>query len=87
MPDPGLTYESSALAYQAAIEGQGLAIAQRFLVEDDLRSKRLVMPFRKTLDMGAFTYYLVTPVTAADPRESPQMAEFREWLLEQCLGG
>src|SRR5262245_28308899 len=85
-PHAGLTYESSALAYQAANEGQGLAIAQRFLVDDDLRSKRLVMPFRKTVDMGAFTYYLVTPGTEADPKESPQMAEFREWLLEQCSG-
>ena len=80
-PHAGLTYESSALAYQAAIAGQGLAIAQLFLVEEDLAAKRLVLPFRKTLDMGSFTYYLVTP---ADRRESPQMTQFREWLLEQC---
>jgi LysR family glycine cleavage system transcriptional activator len=80
-PHAGLTYESSALAYQAAIAGQGLAIAQLFLVEEDVAAKRLILPFRKTLDMGSFTYYLVTP---ADRRESAQMTQFREWLLEQC---
>jgi LysR family glycine cleavage system transcriptional activator len=78
----GMTYESSAMAYQAAIAGQGVAIAQLFLVEEDLAAKRLVLPFRdKRLDMGAFTYYLVTPMSR---RESASMAQFREWLLQQC---
>ena len=81
----GLTYESSAMAYQAAIAGQGVAIAQLFLVEEDIAAKRLVTPFRsKTLDMGAFTYYLVTPATR---RESGPMAQFREWLIGQCVAG
>ena len=79
----GLTYESSAMAYQAAIAGQGVAIAQLFLVEEDIAAKRLLIPFRnKTLDMGAFTYYLVTP---AARRESASMTQFREWLIEQCV--
>lgn len=77
----GLTYESSAMAYQAAIAGQGVAIAQLFLVEEDLATGRLVLPFRnKKLDMGAYTYYLVTPISR---RESSPMTQFREWLLEQ----
>jgi LysR family glycine cleavage system transcriptional activator len=81
----GLTYESSAMAYQAAIAGQGVAISQLFVVEEDLNAKRLVTPFRnKTLDMGAFTYYLVTP---AARRESAPMTQFREWLIEQCVAG
>ena len=80
-PHAGLSYESSAMAYQAAIGGQGVAIAQLFLVEDDIAAKRLVLPFRdRTLDMGAFTYYLVTP---SGRRESAPMAQFREWLLAQ----
>ncbi|MET0166964.1 MAG: transcriptional regulator GcvA [Burkholderiales bacterium] len=80
----GQTYQSSELAYQAAIEGQGVAMAQLVLVEKDLAAKRLVRPLRKTLDMGTFTYYLLTP---ADRPESPQLKEFREWLLEQCSSG
>lgn len=76
----GMTYQSSAMAYAAAIEGQGFAIAQRFLVAADLDSGKLVAPFRKTVDMGAFTYYLLTP---ADRKDSASMATFRKWMLEQ----
>jgi LysR family glycine cleavage system transcriptional activator len=76
----GMTYESSAMALAAAIEGQGLAIAQLFLVEKDLADGRLVMPFKKTVDMGDFTYYLLTP---SHRDESATMKTFRLWLLEQ----
>jgi LysR family glycine cleavage system transcriptional activator len=76
----GMTYQSSAMAYAAAVEGQGLAMAQRFLVEDDLRAGKLVMPFKKTVDMGDYTYYLLTP---AGRPESASMKQFRAWLLAQ----
>jgi LysR family glycine cleavage system transcriptional activator len=76
----GMTYQSSAMAYAAAIEGQGFAIAQRFLVAADLEAGRLVAPFRQAVDMGDFTYYLLTP---ADRKESPSMTVFRQWLLAQ----
>nr|WP_311732024.1 LysR substrate-binding domain-containing protein [Variovorax paradoxus] len=76
----GMTYQSSAMAYAAAIEGQGLAMAQLFLVEDDLRDGKLVMPFKKTLDMGSYTYYLLTP---AGRPESASMKQFRTWMLAQ----
>ncbi|MGO4765664.1 transcriptional regulator GcvA [Cupriavidus sp. 2KB_3] len=79
----GMTYQSSAMAYMAALEGQGFAIAQRFLVEDDLTSGKLVAPFRQAVDMGDFTYYLLTPV---DRAESTSMATFRAWLLAQFQG-
>jgi LysR family transcriptional regulator, glycine cleavage system transcriptional activator len=77
----GLIYESSALAYQAAIAGQGLALAQLVLVEDDLAAGRLIIPFKKRLDRHDFTYYLVTP---ANRRMNPQMQQFRQWLLGHC---
>ncbi|MDZ5459510.1 transcriptional regulator GcvA [Azohydromonas lata] len=76
----GMTYESSAMSYAAAVEGQGVAIAQRFLVEKDLQEGRLVTPFKKALDMGDFTYYLLTP---SHREESADMQRFRLWLLEQ----
>jgi LysR family glycine cleavage system transcriptional activator len=75
-----MTYESSAMAYEAAIGGQGLAIAQLFLVSKDLQAGRLVQPFKQTVDMGDFTYYLLTPGHRA---ESAQMRTFRLWMLEQ----
>ncbi|OUL99274.1 transcriptional regulator GcvA [Variovorax sp. JS1663] len=79
-PRAGMTYESSAMALAAAAEGQGIAMAQRFLVEKDLEEGRLVMPFKKTLDMGDFTYYLLTPGHRDEP---PPMKTFRLWLLAQ----
>lgn len=80
----GLTYESSALAYQAAIAGQGIAMAQLVLVEDDLAAKRLVMPFKKKLDRAEYTYYLLTPKNRL---MSAPMRQFRLWLLEHCRAG
>jgi LysR family glycine cleavage system transcriptional activator len=79
----GMSYESSAMAYAAALEGQGVAIAQLFLVDSDLRDGRLVMPFKKTVDMGDYTYYLLTP---ANRDESDSMTRFRVWMLEQFAG-
>ncbi|MGY6271402.1 transcriptional regulator GcvA [Achromobacter denitrificans] len=76
----GMTYQSSAMAYAAALEGQGFAIAQKFLVEGDLASGKLVAPFREVVDMGEFTYYLITPKSR---RESESMRVFREWLLSE----
>ena len=76
----GLEYESSVLAYQAAIEGHGIAIAQRVLVEEDLAAGRLVAPFDFCLDMGSNTYYLVFPTRKS---ESPELTFFRDWLQSQ----
>jgi LysR family glycine cleavage system transcriptional activator len=76
----GMTFESSAMSLAAAIEGQGVAMAQMFLVEKDLAEGRLALPFKKTVDMGEFTYYLLTP----EHREEPaHMTAFRLWLLDQ----
>ena len=77
----GLKYENSAMAYQAAREGQGLAMAQLALIEKDVTAGRLVIPFAERLDRGAFTYYLLTP---DDRPASKPMQRFREWLLAQA---
>lgn len=76
----GLKYESSVLAYQAAIEGHGFAIAQKILVEEDLANGRLVAPFKLSLDMGTNTYYLVFPPSKSD---STELTLFRGWLQSQ----
>jgi LysR family transcriptional regulator, glycine cleavage system transcriptional activator len=79
-PFAGLKYQSSVMVYQAAIEGQGVAIAQRFLVEDDLRRRRLVQPFGITCDRGNFTYYLIYPKNRL---RNPSFRTFRQWLVQQ----
>ncbi|MBC5768198.1 transcriptional regulator GcvA [Ramlibacter albus] len=80
----GMTYESSAIAYAAAAEGQGVAIAQQFLVEADIASGKLKRLFRQSVDMGDFTYYLLTP---SHRPESAPMTQFRLWLLEHLSDG
>ncbi|CAN5227388.1 transcriptional regulator GcvA [soil metagenome] len=74
-------FESSALSYQAALEGQGFAMAQLALIQDDLAAGRLVCPFNRRLDKGDFTYHLVYPESE---RLTPQMKSFRDWLMGQC---
>ncbi len=80
----GMTYQSSSMVYAAAVEGQGIAMAQLFLVENELRYGKLVRPFKQTVDMGDYTYYLLTPSHRA---ESAHMQKFRSWLLEQFRAG
>ena len=69
--------ESSALAYQAALEGQGIALAQRVLVEDELRSGSLIAMDNYQLDCGSLTYYLVW--NKDSPKESTLM-RLEAWL-------
>ncbi|QBC31201.1 MULTISPECIES: LysR substrate-binding domain-containing protein [Pandoraea] len=73
----GMRYETSLLAYQAAIEGHGVAIAQKALVEKDLADGTLVIPFGPTLDRGAYTYYFAWP---SGKRQTGALRALREWL-------
>jgi LysR family transcriptional regulator, glycine cleavage system transcriptional activator len=76
----GLTFGNSALAYQAAIDGSGIAMAHRPLVRDDLSSGRLVAASGICVVTGE-SYYLAE----RDPREaSPSAAAFRTWVLSQA---
>ncbi|MGY2805725.1 MULTISPECIES: transcriptional regulator GcvA [unclassified Bradyrhizobium] len=79
-PYAGPKFTSSVLAYQAALDSQGVAIAQRVLVADDLRARRLVQPFGPTLDREGFTYYLIYPQKSL---RKPAFRQFRSWLVEQ----
>ncbi len=77
----GPKYQSSAMVYQAAIEGQGIAIAQKVLIDDDLQCGRLVQPFELSCDRGDFTYYLIYPKNRL---RNPSFRKFRGWLVEQA---
>jgi DNA-binding transcriptional LysR family regulator len=64
---------------RAALDGHGVALFFRGLVEDDLRSGRLVQPFPLAVNTG-FDYYL----NYADGNELPAKAKaFRRWLLDE----
>src|SRR5215470_1578193 len=76
----GPQFNDSALAMQAAIDGQGVAPARDALAAADLRSGRLVRPFRLSV-AGRFRYYLVYLPTAL---KRPKVAVFRDWLLAEA---
>jgi LysR family glycine cleavage system transcriptional activator len=75
-----LEFESSSLAYQAAIDGIGIAMAQLPLVLEDLRSGQLVMPFPVTVP-DSEVYNLIWPDRTPRNRH---FAAFRDWILAQA---
>jgi LysR family glycine cleavage system transcriptional activator len=77
----GPVFSMNSLALQAAIEGQGVALASSVLVADDLSAGRLVMPFDVSVcDPLDFAYYVVVPKRSA---KLPKVAAFRDWLLDE----
>ena len=75
----GPHFSDASLAFEAALEGMGVALAMRPLVRTEIEAGRLVVPF----DIAApasYSYYLVTPEGSA----SPTVADFRKWLLEEA---
>ncbi len=79
-PRHGPYYTDSAMVLQAAVEGQGVALARGALAADDLAAGRLVRPFDITLP-SEYAYYVVCPRPSAD---RPKIAVFRDWLLEEA---
>jgi LysR family glycine cleavage system transcriptional activator len=79
-PNRGMKFENSVLAYEAALQGIGVAMGVRVLVEQYLRSGSLVAPFGPplALDDG---YYLLIPRGRQRP---PALRRFRDWLLEEA---
>lgn len=68
------------LAIEAARHGQGVALANPFLIGDDLSSGRLVPVLDKHLG-GRIPLGIYAFAARADRWQSPGVAEFRRWLL------
>jgi LysR family glycine cleavage system transcriptional activator len=73
----GMFYTPALLAIDAAIAGEGIALAKGKWVQDDLSAGRLVQPFEDFLH-SEFDYYLVYPQGTA----SAKVTLFRQWLFE-----
>lgn len=76
----GIKVENSALAYQAAIDGLGVVIAQRSFIEEELKSGRLVAPFDLEVP-GDGAYYLSYPM---DRSKGEGVAAFETWILREA---
>lgn len=76
----GTGFNNAALVIQAAIEGQGVAMARHLLAADDLAAGRLCRPFELGLP-SEYDYYIVYPPHAG---KRPKIAAFRDWMLEEA---
>ncbi len=75
----GLVFDTAVLAVQYALSGEGLALVDTTLFEEEIRTGRLVRPFDVSVDDG-YGYYLIThPEGLGDTA----IALFRSWLIER----
>lgn len=72
-----MSFSSSVLTWQAAIDGLGIAIGQTALLQHEFRQGLLIRPFGRPL-RRAQGHYLVRP---AVQRESREVRALRDWLL------
>jgi len=78
----GPRFSNASLVHEAAIDGVGVALALRPLVDSDIEEGRLVVPIERPVPTN-FAYYLVTPEALI---AHPASSTFRRWLVAQAEG-
>lgn len=78
----GLRFNQTTLTLDAALAGQGIALASRFLVQRHLKVGHLVQPLDGALE-GELDFYLLTPRQGA----SDASLHVRDWLLGMASEG
>jgi LysR family glycine cleavage system transcriptional activator len=76
----GPRFQTPSLVIQAAIAGEGIALAHSVLAAEDIAAGRLVRLFTVSLPAQS-AYYVVYPGANA---ERPGIAEFRDWLKAEA---
>ena len=76
----GIVVSQASMAIDAAIGGQGLALARTALASWDLIAGRLVRPFAQALD-APYAFWIVCTKGLAD---APKIVTFRNWLLAEA---
>ncbi|GAA5236035.1 transcriptional regulator GcvA [Verticiella sediminum] len=72
-----MTFSTSLLTWQAAMDGLGLAIGQTALLHSELAAGLIVRPFHRPVRRTK-GHYLIRPKVQ---RESRKVRAFRDWLL------
>ena len=80
VPLPGPIFNHASMLIDAAIEGQGVALARTTLAATDLLNERLARPFSVALPLSK-TFWIICPKAT---RNLPKLAVFREWLLAEA---
>ena len=78
-PAATLQFDSYLLAIEAAIDGQGIAVAPDFLVAGDLAAGRLVSPFARRVEQPEQWFMICRKERFSDPR----IRRFEQWLSAQ----
>jgi len=76
----GPVLNRASMVIDAAVDGQGLALARTTLAAWDLINGRLVRPFATAPRLGK-SYWIVCPKATA---ALPKIATFRDWLLAEA---
>jgi LysR family glycine cleavage system transcriptional activator len=76
----GPIFNQASMAIDAAIDGQGIALARTALAAWDLGAGRLVRPLALALK-ASYAYWIVCPKSTAD---LPKILTFRDWLLAEA---
>jgi DNA-binding transcriptional LysR family regulator len=82
-PRGGVSFDSTKIAVQAAIDGLGVALGPPSLFAEDLAAGRLVQPFDIFASTGK-AYWLVVPEAWA---ERPKIKAFRDWIFTEIAAG
>lgn len=76
LPSRGLRFNQMTLALDAALAGQGIALARRHLVQRDLTAGRLIQPIGGAFE-GGLVFHLLTPRQGS----SRACLQVRDWML------
>jgi len=79
--DAGPRFSHAYLALEAALAGDGVALARRTLAAEDLRRGRLVAPLRESVPSG-LTYWWIS---AVDPSRKATLSVLRDYLRVSLL--
>jgi LysR family glycine cleavage system transcriptional activator len=76
----GPVLNRASMVIDAAIDGQGIALARTTLAAGDLIKGHLVRPFAQALPLSR-TYWIICPKATAS---LPKIVTFRDWLLAEA---
>jgi len=79
-PLPGPVLNHASMLIDAAIGGQGVALARTTLAATDLLNDRLARPFSVAIPLSN-TFWIICPKAT---RNLPKLVAFREWLLAEA---
>lgn len=76
----GLRINNSAAVIQAAMDDRGIALARSVMVEDDLKSGRLIRLFPEINYSSSMAYFIVY---RAESAKLNKLSAFRDWLVSE----